>query len=431
MARARPDRAARPARHRSDRRVRASLTRFPRPCGRARPLAFARHRSRRDPIARQARCDPGGHPLDARGGGRRRAGRGLARRRRHPRGACQCRLRGPPVPPPRPDPHRPLRDRHLARRHRRRPLRSRPHRHRRPRDLHPPAGERWPASPSDLLAFGSTLTVARRHRSMIAIAWAAYSATLAAGVALALGGPAAAGDPGQPRDRRSSVDLRLGWVSALELLPPAPDDRDDGAPRRARCGARPLPRHAPSPSASLVLAGDRRARPWLPLAFGLFPLPNGGCIRGADMIPSSPSRWRRGPSTSASRFSSSRRSARPPQLGNFSASFRMIEVLTLVPGLVVGSAFPIFARAAKDDRERLGYALGPGPRSRPGGRRRGRRSRSLSALPLQSSIIGGSKFHDAAPVLAIQGGGAGRDVRLRRLGQRASKPRRLPPGSSP
>lgn len=46
------------------------------------------------------------------------------------------------------------------------------------------------------------------------------------------------------------------------------------------------------------------------------------------------------------------------QLGLFSASFRIIEFLTIVPGLLASAALPIFARAARDDETRLGYALG-------------------------------------------------------------------------
>jgi O-antigen/teichoic acid export membrane protein len=45
------------------------------------------------------------------------------------------------------------------------------------------------------------------------------------------------------------------------------------------------------------------------------------------------------------------------QTGYFGTSFRIIEVLVLVPSVMVGAAFPIFARAARDDHERLGYAL--------------------------------------------------------------------------
>ena len=45
------------------------------------------------------------------------------------------------------------------------------------------------------------------------------------------------------------------------------------------------------------------------------------------------------------------------QTGYFGVSFRIIEVLVLVPQLVVGAGFPIFARAARDDAERLQYGL--------------------------------------------------------------------------
>lgn len=46
------------------------------------------------------------------------------------------------------------------------------------------------------------------------------------------------------------------------------------------------------------------------------------------------------------------------QTGYFGASFRIIEAVFVVPQLIVGSTLPIFARAARDDRERLDYALG-------------------------------------------------------------------------
>lgn len=45
------------------------------------------------------------------------------------------------------------------------------------------------------------------------------------------------------------------------------------------------------------------------------------------------------------------------ETGYFGASFRIIEVLVIVPQLMVGAAFPIFARAARDDTERLAYGL--------------------------------------------------------------------------
>jgi O-antigen/teichoic acid export membrane protein len=90
------------------------------------------------------------------------------------------------------------------------------------------------------------------------------------------------------------------------------------------------------------------------------------------------------------------------QLGWFGASFRIVEVLTVVPALLVSAAFPIFARAARDDHERLGYALG--------------KVFDVSLLagawvavsiaigaPLAIAVIGGPEFKGATPVLAFQG----------------------------
>ncbi len=89
------------------------------------------------------------------------------------------------------------------------------------------------------------------------------------------------------------------------------------------------------------------------------------------------------------------------EVGDYSLSFRIIEVLFLLPGLLVGAAFPIFARAARDDPARLGYALG--------------RVFEVSlilgvgiglALSVGSRfavlVVGGSKFLGAVPILSIQ-----------------------------
>ncbi len=46
------------------------------------------------------------------------------------------------------------------------------------------------------------------------------------------------------------------------------------------------------------------------------------------------------------------------ETGYYAASFRIIDVLTLVPALMAASAFPLLARAARDDRPRLHYAIG-------------------------------------------------------------------------
>ncbi len=49
--------------------------------------------------------------------------------------------------------------------------------------------------------------------------------------------------------------------------------------------------------------------------------------------------------------------ASPHQSGLFAAPFRVFVVTVGIPGLLVGGALPMLARAARDDRERLGYAL--------------------------------------------------------------------------
>lgn len=93
-------------------------------------------------------------------------------------------------------------------------------------------------------------------------------------------------------------------------------------------------------------------------------------------------------------------------VGYFSVSVRVIQVLLVMPSLAVGAAFPIFSRAARDDRARLAYALG--------------RVFEVSLLvgvlvalclavgaPVAIDVVGGSKFAPAAPLLAIQACGLG------------------------
>jgi PST family polysaccharide transporter len=94
------------------------------------------------------------------------------------------------------------------------------------------------------------------------------------------------------------------------------------------------------------------------------------------------------------------------ELGYYSLSFRVVEVMFLLPGLLVGAAFPIFARAARDDPARLGYALG--------------RVFQVSLIlgvgvalslavgaRLAVLVVGGHTFLPAVPVLAVQGVGVG------------------------
>ena len=45
------------------------------------------------------------------------------------------------------------------------------------------------------------------------------------------------------------------------------------------------------------------------------------------------------------------------QAGYFGASFRIVDVVVGVPALMVGAAFPILARAARDDHARLAYGV--------------------------------------------------------------------------
>ncbi len=90
------------------------------------------------------------------------------------------------------------------------------------------------------------------------------------------------------------------------------------------------------------------------------------------------------------------------QTGYYGASFRIIEVLFVVPQLIVGSALPIFSRAARDDRERLDYALG--------------RTFDvclllglavglalLTGATFVIDVVAGARFHPATAVLRIQG----------------------------
>jgi O-antigen/teichoic acid export membrane protein len=47
----------------------------------------------------------------------------------------------------------------------------------------------------------------------------------------------------------------------------------------------------------------------------------------------------------------------PRETGYFAVAFRVVDTLTLIPPLLVSSAFPVLARAARDDEQRLDYAV--------------------------------------------------------------------------
>jgi O-antigen/teichoic acid export membrane protein len=263
-----------------------------------------------------------------------------------------------------------------------------------------PAGERWQVA-RELLGLRITLTILGGI-VITAIAAVAYSGTLAAGVALASVGlllQAMQDNFALPL----IVGLRLGWVAALDLL-----------------------RQVLTTMFIVVLVVA--AAPFL--SFLAISIPVGAVVllitarlvwRTRSLTPVfSWSRWRAllaamlpyavAVATSALYFRVSiilvSVVSDPTQLGYFAASFRIIEVLAPVPALVVGSALPIFARAARDDHDRLGYSLG--------------KVYEVSVIvgawvavsiavgaPLAISIVGGAKFHPAVPVLAIQGVGLG------------------------
>ena len=90
------------------------------------------------------------------------------------------------------------------------------------------------------------------------------------------------------------------------------------------------------------------------------------------------------------------------ETGYFAASYRVIEVLAVIPQLLIGAAFPILARAAASDSERFAYGV--------------RRLFEASLLfgawvalclvlgaGLAIEIIAGPDFDPAATVLRIQG----------------------------
>ena len=48
----------------------------------------------------------------------------------------------------------------------------------------------------------------------------------------------------------------------------------------------------------------------------------------------------------------------PEETGYYAVAFRVLDALTLIPPLLASTAFPVLARAGRDDLERLDYALG-------------------------------------------------------------------------
>ncbi len=97
--------------------------------------------------------------------------------------------------------------------------------------------------------------------------------------------------------------------------------------------------------------------------------------------------------------------ASPHQSGLFALAFRIFIIAVTIPGLLVSGAMPLLARAARDDRERLAYALQRifevslilGLASALG---------ILAGAPFIVKVLAGPKFHEyegSIPVLRILG----------------------------
>ncbi len=90
------------------------------------------------------------------------------------------------------------------------------------------------------------------------------------------------------------------------------------------------------------------------------------------------------------------------QNGLFAASFRIFIVVSVVPGILAGGALPILARAARDDRDRLTYAMQRifevslilGVAATVG---------TLAGAEFMIHVVAGPKYAAAANVLEVQG----------------------------
>jgi O-antigen/teichoic acid export membrane protein len=89
------------------------------------------------------------------------------------------------------------------------------------------------------------------------------------------------------------------------------------------------------------------------------------------------------------------------ETGYFGASFRIVDVLIVVPQLLLGAAFPIFSRAASDDRARLRYAV---QRSLEGALVLGvwTSVALVAGADLAIDVVAGEDFAPAADVLRVQ-----------------------------
>jgi O-antigen/teichoic acid export membrane protein len=89
------------------------------------------------------------------------------------------------------------------------------------------------------------------------------------------------------------------------------------------------------------------------------------------------------------------------QTGYYSTAFKVVEVIGGTSGLIASSAFPIFARAGRDDHERLRYATGKVADTALIAGAYVTLSLVVAA-PFVIKVVGGSAFAPAIPVLRLQ-----------------------------
>jgi O-antigen/teichoic acid export membrane protein len=89
------------------------------------------------------------------------------------------------------------------------------------------------------------------------------------------------------------------------------------------------------------------------------------------------------------------------QTGYYSTAFKVVEVIGGTSGLIASSAFPVFARAGRDDHERLRYAVGKVADTALIAGVYVTLS-LLVAAPFVIEVLGGPAFGPAVPVLRVQ-----------------------------
>jgi O-antigen/teichoic acid export membrane protein len=89
------------------------------------------------------------------------------------------------------------------------------------------------------------------------------------------------------------------------------------------------------------------------------------------------------------------------QTGYYSTAFKVVEVIGGTSGLIASSAFPIFARAGRDDHERLRYAVGKVADTAIIAGAYVTLSLVVAA-PFVIEVVGGKAFGPTVPVLRLQ-----------------------------